>query len=112
MPSDHTQFMFYCATLVLIYLAYYSSIPHRLRFLVGILAILFASLVGISRVQLSLHTPSQVYVGAVVGVAWAMLWYTISARLLQRYASTLLSSSLGQRLGICSIIYNDKAKEE
>lgn len=110
MPSDHTQFMFYCATLVIIYLVSHSSAPHRLRYLISGAALLFASLVGISRIQLSLHTPSQVYIGAVVGIGWAMLWYSISARLLRSYASTLLSSSLGRRLGLHSFVCKDKAE--
>ncbi len=47
------------------------------------LAVIVALLVGVSRIYLGVHWPSDVLAGWCVGFAWAMLWW-LAARLLQR----------------------------
>jgi undecaprenyl-diphosphatase len=47
------------------------------------LAVFIALLVGVSRIYLGVHWPSDVLAGWCAGFAWAMLWW-LAARLLQR----------------------------
>jgi undecaprenyl-diphosphatase len=47
------------------------------------LAVLVTFMVGVSRVYLGVHWPSDVLAGWCAGFAWAMLWW-LAARLLQR----------------------------
>ena len=65
----------------------------RLYFLIG--SVLVAVLIGVSRIYLGVHWPSDVLAGWAVGSAWAMLvWLT--ALLLQRFGK-IASSSAGDR---------------
>jgi undecaprenyl-diphosphatase len=51
------------------------------------LAVFIALLVGVSRIYLGVHWPSDVLAGWCAGFAWAMLWW-LAARLLQRRGET------------------------
>ena len=51
------------------------------RVLLLVAAIAIVTLVGISRVYLGVHWPSDVIAGWVFGALWALLWWGIAARL-------------------------------
>ena len=59
-------------------------LPGRtIRIYVLALAVLVTLMVGVSRIYLGVHWPSDVLAGWCAGFAWAMLWW-LAARLLQR----------------------------
>jgi undecaprenyl-diphosphatase len=59
-------------------------LPGRVtRIYVLALAVLVTLMVGVSRIYLGVHWPSDVLAGWCAGFAWAMLWW-LAARLLQR----------------------------
>jgi undecaprenyl-diphosphatase len=59
-------------------------LPGRVtRIYILFLAVLVTLMVGVSRVYLGVHWPSDVLAGWCAGFAWAMLWW-LAARLLQR----------------------------
>jgi len=80
-PSGHAMATATLAT-VLILLAWRGqSGPPRWRWPAATLAVGFALLVGVSRVYLGVHHPSDVAAGWAMGVAWPMLaWYTTTGR--------------------------------
>lgn len=58
----------------------------RIRWFVLAVALFLATVVGISRVYLGVHWPSDVVAGWAFGGAWAMLWWRIELELLGRVA--------------------------
>ncbi len=59
-PSGHTSFSFACAA------AFFLTVPKKYRW-TGVLALIFAALVGFSRLYLGAHYPTDVLVGLVLG---------------------------------------------
>ncbi len=72
LPSGHASRAFALAGLVAL----------RFRWRAGSAAMAFATLVGLSRVYLGLHWPSDVLVGAFVGIGMALLVEIVSRRVL------------------------------
>jgi undecaprenyl-diphosphatase len=73
-PSGHsTSSLIFCA--VLSYLLWYSSVPRSLRMAGMILLILLTGSIGLSRIVLSLHYPTDVVAGFCIGTLWSIAWY-------------------------------------
>ncbi len=99
MPSSHAQFAFYFAGSLALFLllrhrptspsqspssrsqSYTPSaalaFPHRLA--LSLLGLVVASLIAGSRVYLNYHTPRQVVAGALAGLAFAGVWFAVTA---------------------------------
>ncbi len=56
----------------------------RQRVFVTLVALLLTGLIGISRVYLGVHWPSDVLAGWLFGALWALAWWAIDMRLLAR----------------------------
>ncbi|UIJ46417.1 phosphatase PAP2 family protein [Sphingomonas cannabina] len=56
----------------------------RIRVFVLAVALLLTGAIGISRVYLGVHWPSDVLAGWLFGALWALMWWWIEARLLRR----------------------------
>ncbi|XP_023219807.1 dolichyldiphosphatase 1-like [Centruroides sculpturatus] len=85
MPSSHSQFMWffsmYLSFFVLIRLHHGSSsfsLESLWKYLVTLGGFVAASLVSYSRVYLQYHTSMQVICGAMLGVVFAVVWFTIT----------------------------------
>ena len=71
-PSGHatSAIIFYG---LLAYLIWKTDIPKPLKYFLGSLLLLFAILIGFSRIYLRLHYPSDVLAGFCIGFAWVSL---------------------------------------
>jgi undecaprenyl-diphosphatase len=71
-PSGHAMsgFIFYA---LVAYLLYRSRSPRFLKIAFSVLLLLFALLIGFSRVYLRVHFPSDVLAGFCLGAAWLIL---------------------------------------
>jgi dolichyldiphosphatase len=88
MPSSHAQFVAYFSFSLSLFLLLRHQ-PHPLttrtplsfsiRALISLLAIACACLVATSRIYLNYHTPKQVLVGFVAGIAFAIVWFTFTS---------------------------------
>jgi undecaprenyl-diphosphatase len=73
-PSGHTTSSFIFCT-VLIWFLWYSSVPRYLR-LIGInLSFLLACFIGLSRIVLAVHYPTDVAAGICFGTLWSVAWF-------------------------------------
>jgi len=81
-PSGHSM-LSAIAYLTLGSLLARSVQKRRLKFYFVALALMLTFLVGISRVHMGVHYPTDVLVGWSAGLAWALLWW-LAARYLQR----------------------------
>lgn len=72
-PSGHTLFAFGAATIIFIYNKW-----------LGIAAFIFAFLMAFSRIYLYVHFPSDVALGAVFGVIFAIIAYRIEGMIFDR----------------------------
>ncbi|XP_064649962.1 dolichyldiphosphatase 1-like [Lineus longissimus] len=82
MPSSHAQFMWFYATYLSFFLILrvhrnYNIIEDLWKFALALLTYVLAFLVGYSRVYLGYHSPSQVVLGALTGLALGTLWFLI-----------------------------------
>jgi dolichyldiphosphatase len=114
MPSSHAQFVaFFSISLSLFLLVRHvpshanSYAPSTMveRVLLSILACLCASAVAASRIYLNYHTPKQVLVGAVAGIAFAIIWFFFTT-LLRRHGwiDWALDTWLSRRLRVRDLI--------
>jgi undecaprenyl-diphosphatase len=72
-PSGHALLGFvFCS--VIIYLLWQSKLPKKVKITAGILMFIFSLMVGISRIVLRVHYPSDVIAGFAVGYAWVLLF--------------------------------------
>lgn len=84
-PSDHALFSFAVAGTVVWW-----------RRRLGLVALAAAALIGIARVYVGVHWPTQIVAGAVVGLlagalaAWTVPWWTGPQRLLCRFLPPVL----------------------
>lgn len=89
-PSGHTSRAFAVAALL----------AFRFRWRVGAIAFVVAFLVGLSRIYLGVHWPSDVLGGAVVGIALALALHGIEARSAgYRKIRTRIVSAINRPLG-------------
>jgi membrane-associated phospholipid phosphatase len=79
-PSGHatSSFIFYG---LLTYLVWKTRIPKLYKYLISTILILFALLIGFSRVYLRVHYPSDVAAGFCIGLAWLCLCIWLMERL-------------------------------
>jgi len=73
-PSGHsTSSLIFCA--VLSYTLWHSNVPRPLRIAgMGLLILLTVS-IGLSRIVLALHYPTDVMAGFCIGTLWSIVWY-------------------------------------
>ncbi|KAI9778333.1 MAG: hypothetical protein M1839_008120 [Geoglossum umbratile] len=90
MPSSHAQFVaYFSVSLALFLLVRHQPNPSTtrtplsfsIRAIVSILAVASACVVATSRIYLSYHTPKQVLVGFVAGIAFAFVWFMFTSAL-------------------------------
>ena len=91
-PSGHATsgFIFYG---LLVYLIWKAKIPEAYKFLIGLMLILFAILIGFSRVYLRLHYTSDVLAGFCVGAAWLLLCIGLMEKLKKKSDAELTHTS-------------------
>nr|CCA20165.1 dolichyldiphosphatase 1 putative [Albugo laibachii Nc14] len=90
MPSAHAQFITFFSTFVVLYTWRRLNTHRKLEQHCTILAAVILSwIVCISRIRLRYHTPMQVYVGAVIGVLFAIIWFSLSTHIPRSYFDTM-----------------------
>ncbi|KZS95850.1 PAP2-domain-containing protein [Sistotremastrum niveocremeum HHB9708] len=82
MPSTHSAtIMFYATYIVLAsaLLPIHQSLPQSplTRVVPPVVAVPWASSIALSRIRLGHHTPAQVFVGSVLGCAFAASWFSL-----------------------------------
>lgn len=116
MPSDHTQVMCFITVMYILFslekskkvettvkhsrtnnlnVNYVNDIINYLECL-GLIFLTF--LVGVSRIYLYYHTIAQVTVGAVVGIFWAIIYYSFIVRRLDQVLDNIRNSFIGKQL--------------
>eukprot|EP00752_Nemacystus_decipiens_P004302 g3931.t1 len=82
MPSNHTQYMFFFASFVSLYL--WGRVSYCTEAKLGLTSALvgWAAGVGYSRICLQCHTLKQVVAGAAVGTGTGALWYVLYSKVL------------------------------
>jgi membrane-associated phospholipid phosphatase len=85
MPSSHTALAVFVAAVRILLLARSARSKSLSTLLLGAAEALTlvgsAIAVGASRVYLGYHSDVQVYAAGVVGLAWALVWYTLVVKL-------------------------------
>lgn len=71
LPSGHATGVMYLALCMCIFA---SRLSHLKRYSIYLACALFAVAVGVSRVYLYAHTPTQVFAGFALGAVWALGW--------------------------------------
>lgn len=79
-PSGHATsgFIFYG---LLVFLIWKAQIPKAYKYVIGSILVLFAILIGFSRIYLRMHYPSDVVAGFCIGFAWLALTIWLMERL-------------------------------
>lgn len=78
MPSDHSQFMMFATAYVVLFAVFCWGQPGWARAGWALGSIVLALSVCLSRVYLLYHTPSQVVVGAVIGIITGTVWFAVT----------------------------------
>jgi len=121
MPSDHSQFMLFFATYIVLMIMSKRIDVKDLRWKVGLSVGLYsiAITVAYSRVYLGLHTWAQIVVGSVIGLISGWFWYCFVQKwyrstIHQQVISPLIDSALGRYLCIKdnSLISKNLLEEE
>jgi undecaprenyl-diphosphatase len=79
-PSGHSLSSFIFAA-VLMYLVWQSGLNKLAKWLISIFLVLFTLAIGLSRVILNVHYPSDVVAGYALGLCWLILSYLVIRRL-------------------------------
>ena len=89
-PSGHATsgFIFYG---LLVYLIWKTDIPNIYKYIISALLLLFAVLIGFSRVYLRVHYTSDVVGGFCIGLAWLLLTTYVFERLKKKSSSDVKS---------------------
>ena len=75
-PSGHTISSFvFC--MVLVYLVGRSALPNLLKWILYVALISFSMLIGISRIMLNMHYPTDVIGGYCLGMVWVLLSFWV-----------------------------------
>jgi len=85
-PSGHTLSSFvFCS--VLIYLIWKGNLHLGWKWFLSVLSILFAFLIGISRIVLRYHYASDVLAGFCVGFVWVILSFWVENKITKKFRS-------------------------
>ena len=96
MPSAHAQFAgFFCTYVALHAVARMPGLARAWRVLAVLASLALALIVAVSRVYLAYHTPEQVIVGLLVGLAVAVPYYALVQGPGRRLFRALAASRLG-----------------
>lgn len=90
-PSGHSMGSMIGITMLLHALWIFRIVRGRMRIVVAILGVAFVALVGISRVYLGVHYPSDVLGGWAAGAAWMAACVTIAGVVLHRRGISVTS---------------------
>ncbi|KAF2072017.1 hypothetical protein CYY_006680 [Polysphondylium violaceum] len=92
MPSSHSQFMFFFATLMtLFYLRKKINFKSQKLPLISLIGLyILAASVAYSRVHLYYHTSKQVFFGSMVGLILGFIWYNVIEKLFRPYLFPLI----------------------
>ena len=101
MPSSHSQFMAFFAVQVILYTHYNIRLDHPLlKWLLYLPTVVLALLVMYSRIHLGYHSIEQVLVGSSIGIAYSVLWFSLT-----EYVRTLGLIDWLINLPVCQAIY-------
>jgi membrane-associated phospholipid phosphatase len=90
-PSGHTLSAFiFCS--IFIYIIWYGRLREEFKWLFCTLLFLFAVTIGISRIVLKVHYPTDVIASLCLGMVWVILSFWILRRLSKRQALKLKAS--------------------
>jgi dolichyldiphosphatase len=77
MPSNHSQFMGFVSTYVILFLLFRVKAPRFEKLLLITISASCASLVAYSRIYLKYHSTDQVAVGLIVGMCFGVAWFIL-----------------------------------
>jgi len=118
MPSSHTQFMFFFATVLPLFFCLLKRQQQQQQKqqnvkILQFLSYVLAAMVAYSRVHFEYHTYSQVTVGALVGIALGIVWTWMYKMVIEpKVIPAIASTSIAKQLGIVSKRLQVLEKEE
>ncbi|KAK1054041.1 hypothetical protein LTR74_016111 [Friedmanniomyces endolithicus] len=120
MPSSHAQFVAFFSAFLTLFLLFrhnphhphasstHAPTPYWQRLSLALLSMVSAGAVAQSRVYLYYHTPSQVYVGLLVGVLCAVAWFAVtSAARHWKLVDEALDTPLARWLRLRDLVVNE-----
>ncbi|KAF8477059.1 tryptophan synthase beta subunit-like PLP-dependent enzyme [Kalaharituber pfeilii] len=82
MPSSHAQFVAFFSVYITLWVFLRNKhLPLIKRTFISLLSLTLATLIALSRIYLSYHTPRQVLFGALAGIFLAILWFIATSLL-------------------------------